>query len=619
MSKDRKRDASKNSQEVPAEDVTLIARGESRCDMVVAVLLLALGAWLSFNYFGHKPIPNSDFPAFVGVGKQILSGHAPGDYKRAPLHGMVISSISRFIPQGNHPDLTAGWLLNAAIYPFIGFFVYLIGKRFLGRLPAAMLAVIAAVNPDTLTMLRDPICEIHLLVWFLFAIYLMTIRSRWVYLVAGIATMVRYEAAGIIAVAFLVDVISTRDRKQWLKSLTCAIVASVPLAVWLTATYVHGFQSGNTYYLNELGAASGRTSPIQIFTKDLPVQLDLLWQVAYEPLMMPPAYVQSFVSRPTIADVQVIEGSFHLLQFAAIFTFLCGTVYAIVKRNWPVLAMVVFMFMYLLVHAIHSFAFTRFLTAVYWIALLVSCYGLQGIYRLINRNNRIPEPLIWFLQLALLAGLVLWTGRLMWFYKPVSDYSAASVPVLFVALTAALACAAAVVSICRSRALWPSAMMLIFAAAILFSNQLAIATTVRNGNEDNEFKQVDDWYLQNAKPGEKLACSMFMVLATIDEKHGGSFVPLSSTGEGKGDPQRSLEMSYKRGITYVVWDSRLGLRPQDRYYWMMGLHDLTQPPYDLSKPRSAGPYEYLTTLKSPFGRYVHIFKLAPRPTTAQPQ
>jgi hypothetical protein len=629
MSKDKRRDPSKNGSYARGEQAALTGQQERRCDLAVLFLLLVLGSWLSFNYFGQKLIPSSDFPSFVGISRQILSGHAPVTYKRVPLHGMAVVWISHFIKGSNHPDLTAGWILNAVIYPFVGIFVYLIGKRFVGRLPAAMLAVIAAVNPFTLYMLRDPICEIHLLVWFLFAIYLMVIRSRWCYLVAGIATMVRYEAAGIIVCALALDVISTRDKKEWLRSLVCAAVASIPLVIWMTLTYVHGFQRHDTHYLNELGEYSGRKSPLDVFTKDLPVQLDLLWQVAYQPLLIPAAYMKSFFVRLSQAETQSITNSFRMLQFVACFTFLAGTVYAIIKRNWQMVAMIVFMVMYLMVHAIHSFSFTRFLTAVYWIALLVSCYGLQGIWRLLNGDRRIPMPVVWVVQAAFLCGLLLWTARLLWpievqpgtWLWPLSYMGQAvsirSAMVPFAAIGCAALCAAAVVILCRTRPVWPAVVTFLLGTAILLSNQVAVATTIRNGDEDDEFKQVDAWYLQNAKPGERLACSMFMILTSIDEKNAGSFVPLSGTGEGSGDPIKSLELSYTRGITYVVWDSRLGLVPRDRYYWMNGLHDLTRPPFDLSKPRSVGPYEYLTTLTSPYtGRYVHIFRLKSRPAAS---
>jgi hypothetical protein len=592
-------------------------RRKRRFDAGAVVLLLALGAWLSFNYFGHKLVPNSDFPGFVSISRQLLSGHAPGNFKRAPVHGALVVLISHFTQGSDHPDLTAGWILNAIMYPFVGVFIFLIARRFFSPLAAALLAVIAAVNPYTLSMLRDPICEIDLLVFFLAAFYLMVIRSRWCYLVAAIGSMVRYEAAGIIVCALLVEIISTRDRKQWLKSFVCAGAAMIPLAIWLTATFVRGLKPGETHYLSELGAASGRKGLMDIVTKDLPIQLRLLWEVAYQPLAQPPVYIRSLFIRASQADGAAIANSFGMLQFFAAVTFACGVVHAIVKRNWHILAMAFFMIMYLLVHAVHSFAFHRFMTAVYWIALAVSCYGLQGVWRLAGAGKHILPAVVRAIQIVLLCGLAVWVGRLLWPIEvqagrsvwplaAMGEVSAASAAVLYVALGAVVLCSATAVALFGGRQLWTAVVTLAVAAAVLFSNQFNIATTIRDGREDDEFRQAVEWYRQNAKPGEKIACSMFMVMAMVDEKNAGNFLPLPVTGDGPADPQKSTEMLYERKITYVVWDSRLGFSEGDRYYWMMGLNSLRV----LCEPRSVGPYEFLVKLRSPNPRrYVHIFRL----------
>jgi len=618
MAKHRKHASDKkHAPSAVSPDLTENAGRRRLFDIAVIVLLFIFGAWLSWNYFGHKLVPSSDFPGFVAISRQLLSGHAPVNYKRAPVHGALVAGISLFTQSSVHPDLTAGWILNAILYPFIGVFLYLIARRFIGLFPAAIFAVICAVNTWTLYMLRDPICEIDLLFFFVLAFYLIVIRSRWCYLVAAIGSMVRYEAAGIIVCAFLVDIVSTRDRKQWLKSAVCAAIALIPLAIWLAATFTKGLKPGDTHYLSELGEYSGRRSPLEVVTKDLPIQLNLLWQVAYQPLFLPPAYVKSLFVRPSGLEAQAINSSFHMVQFVAAFTFLCGVIYAAIKRNWHIVAMVLFLLMYLLVHALHSFAFPRFLTAVYWIALLVSCLGLQGIWRLINGQGRIPVTFIWILQAILALVVVIWVGRMLWpvevrvgtSIQPLSimnRISARSTPALYAALAAAVLCSAAAIVLLRSRSARMIAVTLAVTTAMLFSNQFSIATTLRSGGEDDEFRQAAEWYRSNAKPGEVLACSMFMVMATIDEKNSRYFVPLPTTGKGPGDPQKFTEMCLERGLTYVVWDSRLGFAKNDRYYWMNGLNSARI----LADPRSIGPFEYLTTLKSDYsGRYVHIFRL----------
>jgi hypothetical protein len=612
MKKDKRGDMHKASYQAAEPDLAGDPVRQRWFDRGAIVLLLALGTFLSINYFGHKLVPSSDFPSFTGISRQLLSGHAPNTFKRAPIHGAVVAGISHFTQGSNHPDLTAGWILNAILYPFIGVLIYLIAKRFIGRLPAALLAVVGVTNPWTLYMLRDPICEIHLLVYFLLAIYLMVIGSRWCYLVASLGSMVRYEAAGIIVCALLVEVVSTRDRKEWLKSLVCAAAAMVPLGLWMGATFLRGLKPGDTHYLSELGETSGGRIILGTF-------IDLLWQVAYKPLLLPPAYINSMFQRPTLEQYQGIMNSFHFLQFIAGLTFLSGMVYAIWKRNWHILAMVLFLFMYLVVHAVHAFAFHRFLTAVYWIPLLVSCIGMQAIWRGLDKGRRIPRPIVVMVQLAFLAGLLVWAGRLPVLLKDMGQVSVRSVPVLYVSIASAAVCVILWVVICRIKALWPYAVMLVFVASVLLSNQFSVAMEIRNGGEDDEFRQVDAWYIQSAQPGEKIACSMFMVMAMIDEKNAPYFAPLPSFPKGPGDPQKFLEICYKWNVTYVVWDSRLGLSLNDRYYWMDGLNNITM----LSQPRSVGPYEFIKRCESPYtGRYVHIFRLkkppiAPTPASGQ--
>ncbi|HSV26307.1 MAG TPA: hypothetical protein VLH60_00285 [Sedimentisphaerales bacterium] len=626
MMRKNRRGETAGKEERAAADLCADPKRRRSFDIAAVVILLALGGWLSFNYFGHKQVPNSDFPAFVSISRQLLSGSAPANYKRVPVHGAMVAGISLFTQSSDHPDLTAGWILNAVIYPFVGVFTFLIAKRFIAPLPAAMLAVIAAVNPWTLYMLRDPICEINLLVFFLASFYLMAIRSRWCYLAASVGSMVRYEAAGIIVCALLVDFLSTKDRKEWLKSFVCAAAAMIPLIIWLTATFMRGLKPGETHYLSELGEFSGRQSTLQIFTKDLPIQIRLLWQVAYHPLLLPPAFIRSFFVRPTPAEVQAITNTFSMLQFAAAFTFVCGTVHAIVKRNWHMLAMVLFLVMYLLVHAVHSFAFHRFLTAVYWIALLVSFFGLQGLWRLIHAGGRLPSGVVRALQIFVVCAAGVWLARLLWPIEydvgrsvwpmtVMEEVSVRSAAVLYAAIAAAVLSWAAFVLLFRAKHLRYAAVLTVVVAAMLFSNQYSIATTLRNGKTDDEFRQTVEWYRQNASPGEKIACSMFMIMAMIDEKNAPYFVPLPVTESGPGDPQRFLEMCYARNISYVVWDSRLGFAEHDRYYWMKGLNNIRA----LSEPRSIGPYEFLVRLESPYtGRYVHIFRLHRPPGSQQP-
>jgi hypothetical protein len=244
---------------------------------------------------------------------------------------------------------------------------------------------------------------------------------------------------------------------------------------------------------------------------------------------------------------------------------------------------------------------------------------MQAVWRILDRDHRIPRSVVAVIQIGLLVALAIWIGGLLRYYGIAGQASRRSVSVFWVALAAAGLCAGAWVLTHGRRQLRPAAMMYAAVAAILFSNQFSVALVVQNGKEDDEFRQVVDWYARNARPGEKLACSMFMVLQMIDEKNASSFLPLPATGTEHGDLRKFTETCYKWNVAYVVWDSRLGFSYRDRYFRLNGLNDIQA----LAEPRDTGPYEFLVKLKSDYsGRYVHIFRLAgprsPSPPGSQP-
>ena len=123
----------------------------------IIVILLAFGIYQSVLYFGHKIVPNSDFPAFVRVARQLLSFEVPSSFKRVPVLGILQIGLSKFV-SGDHPELTAGWLLNAILHPLSIVLLYLVGKRFLGY-RAVWFALIAGINPWILNLFREPIAE----------------------------------------------------------------------------------------------------------------------------------------------------------------------------------------------------------------------------------------------------------------------------------------------------------------------------------------------------------------------------------------------------------------------------------------------------------------------------
>ncbi|RKY21436.1 MAG: hypothetical protein DRP62_07975, partial [Planctomycetota bacterium] len=54
-----------------------LAKRERYFEYFLVAMLLAFGIYQSILYFGHKIVPNSDFPAIIRVGYQILSFQIP--------------------------------------------------------------------------------------------------------------------------------------------------------------------------------------------------------------------------------------------------------------------------------------------------------------------------------------------------------------------------------------------------------------------------------------------------------------------------------------------------------------------------------------------------------------
>ena len=114
----------------PVPDNALIGTQQKYLDRFTIAVLLAFGIYLAVLYFGHQQVPNSDFTAFFKTGKEILTFNKPTIFKRGPVVGMLQFAISRFFSSPD-PNLTAGWLLNAILYPLLAMLFYLLGRELL--------------------------------------------------------------------------------------------------------------------------------------------------------------------------------------------------------------------------------------------------------------------------------------------------------------------------------------------------------------------------------------------------------------------------------------------------------------------------------------------------------
>ena len=551
---------------------------------LVAALLLAFGIYQSVLYYGHQVVPNPDFPGFLRVGHELLALEMPSSFKRAPVLGLLQAALSHVVG-GAHPELTAGWLLNAVLHPLSLLFLWLIGRRIIGR-AACWFVLLAALNPWMLRNLSDPIAETTLHFFIVATLCAIFARSRWRYPLAAVATMVRYDAAALIVVAFVLDMVQGSPPHRRRKAVLGATLACVPLAIWLLATFLHFDGEGSTHYLNELGTGGGLVGAAARYVK-------AFWLVAVSPLFEIPPSLPKPVGVSLVWVVRVV-----------FLTGLClGLVRTFIRRQWELIGLLIFLSLYVAVHSLHSFVLTRFCSSAYWIVLLVICFGLQGLWSRLRRRVAVPDRMLPLLQAAGCVVLALWAFDIARLLPVLAGYGvrSASLPAASIVLGGSLVA-------CERRCLPRTSLMqrlllLCVFCGVIVSNQYTITAVIANGQRDVEFKELAEWCRDHTQPGEKTASTYSGMLGIYVPDRKADFIHLSVL---QGDSLEAFTENCRQAdVAYVAWDSRLGASEDNRYHDLCGLDALTE----LARPASVGPYEFVMQITTDLGACVNVFRL----------
>jgi len=543
-------------------------------------------------------VPNSDFPAFIATGKSLLAFKLPGSFKRAPVLGLLQAALSRAVA-GQHPDLTAGWLLNSVLHPFSLLLLYLIARKILAG-GAWLYAIIVVVNPWTVALLVQPIAETTMIFFILLTVYFILRRSNWCYLFAAIATMTRYECAALILGAFVFDMITRTTRKERIRAFVYSALASVPLGLWLLATKLTWQPGVSRHYFGHFTSRRGHigTEYFQWF-----------WETAFMPLLQLPASVKAaFVARPaTSAEAasitQAVKALSGFSKFIAVTGCLVATGYSLIKRQWKLVPLIIFLGGYVGIHSMRVLTRHRYCLPAVWVALLLCCYGWQSIWRMANYKDWIPRPAVIILQLTVIVLAGIWLVMLAPFLSAAAPLSPTSRYLPYVAAAVFALIFIVRTLIYKSGHVWRDVALSMLACLMVVSGQFVLVRQVGTGNTDVEFKMLADWYVKNAEPGEKLVATLTNVMRFFAPRESKYFVPTETIG---GDnPAKFVRKCYKRDITYVAWDSRIGLTPTNSYYKKWGIARIAV----LSRPQSIGPYEFITQLKYSDRRYINLFRL----------
>lgn len=561
-----------------------------KVELIICIILFIFGVYQSVLFYGHQLVPNSDFPAFYEVGKTLLSFELPGSFKRAPVTG-ILQNLLTPLMSGDYPELKAGWFLNAILHPFNGILFFLLAKHLIGR-SAKWFALICLINTWVLYLMTDPIAETTLLFFILLTIYFIFRRSKWSYLFASIATMVRYECAILILAAFVIDIIHRKDRRECFVSLGFSVLASIPLLLWMLGTHFHS-EPSSLHYLSifkQVFSDSSNDVPedkIGIFR-----HLDIIWGVGYKNL----------TSTPLTSDENLSDIVTGMNKILAVVSFILGCTIAVFRKNWKILVLLIFLFLYFIIHAYYPFPIPRFHIPSFWIVLLISIYGIHEGITIVTGKIAIPKGIIIMLQLMLTAFFFIWFITLIPNLKTcdricpkasMMPWLAISVLLLFSILLLIFKYKGIIKELCIV------SMMLV----MIISNQVNVAVRLNTGTYDAEFKMLADWFRDEIHGKEKLATTMVSVLNIyLPPEMQKNLVNLREIkGENLLDYAVKLQ---EKEVKYVAWDLRIEKIVKESYYNLGHLNNLK----GLKSPQKIGPYQFVTQIENG-NNFVNIFRL----------
>jgi hypothetical protein len=197
--------------------------------------------------------------------------------------------------------------------------------------------------------------------------------------------------------------------------------------------------------------------------------------------------------------------------------------------------------------------------------------------------------------------LIIWLILLIRYLPKLSSISPRSASLPFAAMLLVGLIFVCRIYIYRYRHLLREFSILALLCLVIVSNQFALVRLVGDGQQDAEFKLLADWYVENAKPGEKMGVYMASVVKIFAPKYAQDIVPLPAANS----PEEFVKVCRELGLTYIVWATREGLRDDHTGYRRIGLHKNIA---YLQKPQDSEDYQFITQVAAKRG-YVNIFCL----------
>ena len=530
-----------------AEVLRRACRGGSserpRTREIASVVLLAAALGLACR--GHFVKPHGDFYEFRETGHALLRGELPPTFKRAPVYPVLVAAAGDLLARlgtGETPaDQRAAEWINALLLPTNAGLCLLIGLCW-GDTRSRWAAWWFALLPIGLVCTAYTLVEPLLVATCLATILLAARGSRWAYVAAAVATMTRYDAAGLLLGVTVADGLG---RGRWGRAVVRGLLAALPLFVWLGLTVATWETRSADHYLRQLGSAA---------------ELNVVWPFAV-------TLRDVFGPRSLSVPVWIAEWE-AVLRGAVVVAILVGAAVGVLvlacRRSSGLVATAVLAAGYLAVHAVFPFraGFDRFgYPAAVWLLLAVGAGSvpLAELGRRCIRSMGVRHAL--FVVVGLFSAMWLWGegGRLISLWR-LERYADNPLPAVAIAGTLLVWAAGARRGAPRTgRA----------AAALLM---LAVATTqtrlalpmLGDGRERINDVLAARWIRDyTARDAGVLSPAPGLLRLYTPGSPAGRFVGL---GEIKADRWPDiLAECRRRHIRYIVWHDRV-FEEQGAYY-----------------------------------------------------
>lgn len=477
-------------------------QNKNSISLIILFLALSVQIGVHFNRFY---VPESDFFDYRAKAISLRQLEIPENFKRPPLYPALIALFS--IPfRGPFREQYAADLIMALSAVLSLLFVYRISFRFFGK-QAFWLAWLFALHPTTLRMALKPKPEMLVTMLILWAMDRFLRGDRKAYLIAFLATMVRYEGAIAVLAFGTVDFFVAKKR---ISSVLYSLAAGLPLVLW---TLLHSEGSGGGAYGNYFNAYKPNFMFLHTFwdglLRFLPVQLFTLW------------------------------------VFIGFIMLTAGIVYGLKRFVRETTVLLVFLAGFVVMHIIWPFSNIDYVVIFAWAAFLLMALSLNWLRpvgdKIAAAFQSTPGFVAGSILLAMSIGLVL-------FYRfPYPQYNIDPlilavflVPVIFYLLS--------------DFSRWPIVIWCI-AAAVLFGFLLNSKTNADYFDikySKAEFRMAGEWFEANREPGEKMAIAQPTVAAyTTKLDPEADFVRLTDIPQG--DSLQVHQWLVSNEIDFIAW------------------------------------------------------------------